>query len=84
MLTVWCRCGDDVFLIDQGRHKLETVEPDDGLLVVAVRPERMEDIVGTDSQRGVIAEEPPPNPLRVLIGCVLTICTPPESMFVTK
>ena len=55
------RCGDHVFLINQGRHELEAVEPDNGLLVVGVGSERMEGVVGAHRDVGIVAMKPPPN-----------------------
>ena len=60
------RRGDDVLLVDRGRGELEAVEPDDGLTVVAVRPEGVEDVVGADGDIGVVTEEAAAEPVA---GC---------------
>src|SRR5215471_2997904 len=49
--------GDDVLLVNQCRHKLEPVKPHHSLLVVAVGPKGVENIVGAGGNVGVIAEE---------------------------
>src|SRR5882757_11115439 len=46
------RRGRNVLLIDQRRHELRTVEPNHALLVVAVRPQGVEGVVGTHGDVG--------------------------------
>src|SRR5437867_2070555 len=48
-----------VLLMDQRRHELEAVEPDNGLLVVGVGSERMEGVVGAHRDVGIVANEAP-------------------------
>ena len=47
-------CGCDVFLVEDRQYELETVEPDDGLLVVRVGPEGVEHVVGANRGGGVV------------------------------
>ena len=48
---------DDVLLMNQCRHELHPVKPLHSLLVVAVGPKGVENIVGAGRNVGVIAEE---------------------------
>ena len=48
---------DDVLLMNQCRHELEPVKPLHTLLVAAVGPKGVENIIGADGNVGVIAEE---------------------------
>src|SRR4030095_11486992 len=49
---------DDVLLVNRRRHELETVEPHDGLNVVRVGPEGVEEAIGTSGYVGIVAKEP--------------------------
>jgi hypothetical protein len=55
--------GDDVLLVDRGRDELEPVEPDHALEVVGVRPEGVEDVVGSNGDVRVVTEEPATEPI---------------------
>ena len=48
---------DYILLVGQRGHELEAVKPDDGLFVVGIGPESVENIIGADSQARVIADE---------------------------
>src|SRR5204863_3144161 len=48
---------DDVLLVNQCRHELEPVKPHHSLLVVAVGPKGVENIVGAGGNVGVITEK---------------------------
>src|SRR5512140_848026 len=50
--------GYNVLLIDDRRHELVAIEPDHGLLVVRIGPERMEYVIGANSQIRVIPDKP--------------------------
>ena len=43
--------------MDQGRRELETVPPDDLLLVVSIGPERVERVVRADRHVSVVTDE---------------------------
>src|SRR5258708_40288780 len=51
------RVCDDVLLVDQRGHELEAVPPYDRLDVVRVGPERVEHVIGTHRDVGVVADE---------------------------
>src|SRR6266852_4335247 len=59
---------DDILLMSRRRRELETIPPDDRLLVVAIGPESMEIVVRTDRYVGVIAEEPASEPVSSIDG----------------
>lgn len=44
-------------LMYDGRYELEAIPPDDGLLVVGVRPDGVEVVVGVYCEVGIVADE---------------------------